>query len=455
MKHIIHFLLIINLTSALSQENINCTELVEAAKEGNYAKVKELVEKGFDINCKGIDGYTAIEDAKTLEIVKYLHQNGGILTEDVYFSHSLFFAEGREGEHLEIMKYMVENKAIVKDDLYYMSDANLEAAACFPEYASYLKKMSVKFNQNDCNRYLYGYYDIFFEELLYYGNEKTLSALKEYIKNGIGRKEPLKNISDFSSTVRMDMLISYIYFLDSAGIRLNQASIMEKIESACYTWLDYAYSDNDSSIIDLMVWLAEKGIYKHKAVECIAEKGGGNYAMELRFLEGLASHKYFFGFKDDRAVLQDLFLQYMNAYTNGSFDYTYLTRFCVVFQNENNPYFFIPDFVEGVSLDVVFEIISAMNHDYNKVKGENLINAIKTLYDIFYDGEENDKLIEFINTPLKNGKTMLMIAVSFCDMETVNFLVESGADTKQKDDAGKQAKDYTICQPIIECLNSH
>ena len=54
-------------------------ELLEAAKKGDFSKVKHLIESGCDVNYEDKDGYTALIFASFnghLEIVKLLIAKG-------------------------------------------------------------------------------------------------------------------------------------------------------------------------------------------------------------------------------------------------------------------------------------------------------------------------------------------------------------------------------------------
>ena len=90
--------------------------LIDAAMDGNFEKVKLLIEKGADIDAKDNDGVTAlmyVSRAGDLEIAKYLVENGtDINAKDSDWGYTALIYAAEHG-NLEIVKYLVEKGANV------------------------------------------------------------------------------------------------------------------------------------------------------------------------------------------------------------------------------------------------------------------------------------------------------------------------------------------------------
>lgn len=90
--------------------------LIDAAMDGNFEKVKLLIEKGADIGAKDNDGVTAlmyVSRAGDLEIAKYLVENGtDINAKDSDWGYTaLIYAA--EYVNLEIVQFLIESGADV------------------------------------------------------------------------------------------------------------------------------------------------------------------------------------------------------------------------------------------------------------------------------------------------------------------------------------------------------
>ena len=84
-------------------------QLIAAASEGNFEKVKELVKQGADVNAVDEDGYTALMYTAghgNLDIVKYLIEDHGadVNAEAEYGDTALLNAE--EEGHSDIAEYL-------------------------------------------------------------------------------------------------------------------------------------------------------------------------------------------------------------------------------------------------------------------------------------------------------------------------------------------------------------
>lgn len=80
------FVLLLGFTTLLLAD-IN-TQLLQAAKQGNMKKVKELISKGANVNYKNSSGDSPISNAAFyghIKIVKYLMSKGGVVYDE---SHS-------------------------------------------------------------------------------------------------------------------------------------------------------------------------------------------------------------------------------------------------------------------------------------------------------------------------------------------------------------------------------
>ena len=101
----------------MNQSQLN-RQLIEALDEGDINMVKQLIEKGVDVNQGQFFGWTPLIWASRgghLEIVKYLLSHGANVNQANDDGNTpLIFAsrEGREG-HLEVVKYLVEHGADV------------------------------------------------------------------------------------------------------------------------------------------------------------------------------------------------------------------------------------------------------------------------------------------------------------------------------------------------------
>ena len=95
--------------------------LIDAAMDGNFEKVKLLIEKGADIDAKDNDGVTAlmyVSRAGDLEIAKYLVENGADVNAKDKEGWSVLMEASYEG-HLKVVKYLIENGKVnvnSKDD---------------------------------------------------------------------------------------------------------------------------------------------------------------------------------------------------------------------------------------------------------------------------------------------------------------------------------------------------
>lgn len=90
--------------------------LIDAAMDGNFEKVKLLIEKGADVNAKNNNGQTALMYASRegdLEIAKYLVENGtDINAKDSDWGYTaLIYAA--EYVNLEIVQFLIESVADV------------------------------------------------------------------------------------------------------------------------------------------------------------------------------------------------------------------------------------------------------------------------------------------------------------------------------------------------------
>ena len=136
------------------------TELQDAAESGDLMQVKQLVEKGADVNEKGQYGNVPLHDAvKHLDVVKYLVEKGadvnakGRSGRSVLHEAAYYISSKRERtQGLEVVKYLVEKGADVnaKDR---SGRSVLHAAAYYKhfEVVKYLVEKGADVNAKDNN----------------------------------------------------------------------------------------------------------------------------------------------------------------------------------------------------------------------------------------------------------------------------------------------------------------
>merc|ERR1712080_150942 len=105
--------------------------LRRAAKKGNLADVRQLVERGVNVNGKDSFGYSALHEAASrghLEVVKYLHSQGAdILTHDNGLTTPLWLAAYKG--NLPMVEYLADNGAPLDTPRAWFGLFPLNAAA--------------------------------------------------------------------------------------------------------------------------------------------------------------------------------------------------------------------------------------------------------------------------------------------------------------------------------------
>ncbi len=81
------------------------TLLIWASRDGDLENVKFLIEKGADVNMQNVNGETAIDDAKGVEIARYLIDKGAVFDE-IALLGAIVNAD------LELVKFYIEEKGL-------------------------------------------------------------------------------------------------------------------------------------------------------------------------------------------------------------------------------------------------------------------------------------------------------------------------------------------------------
>ena len=432
------------------QQGLN-QQLMHAAADGDLNKVKELIEQGADIGYMNEHGYTVLDYASSVETVEYLHNLGVELTPTSYVEHCIRFMFNEPGNHLEIMKYFVENNAIQEHDFFPMYDANINQSIYIPEYVKFLEAHSVKYDKKEYKAMMEGYFEAA-KENFFYGDSSSYPILKELLLKGIGIDQACKGFGEFEYGLYPGLYNSYFYFMDSIGIDFNARNNKSHIKWMGYFVLSYAVEAKDYSVVDFLLWLAEKGVFDETAVLFYEEVYIESPQMELYYLEGLTRTGYKFS-KNDYDIIYSAFINTFYQYIDDPDKFNYVLAYSRYVKNQKKLLPLLMDVNTNRDMDEIINIIFALDHDNNKLVNKSSLKDLMILYEIYYGAIDDTNYEDYINFQSKRGRTMLMVACRLGAYKAVKSLIEQGADVTLEDVEGMTAIDYAKNTKIQKYLS--